>query len=295
MTTLDLEKARVVAIEAAEAAGAELRRRGGLPAESYAKGDDDVVTDLDYAAEEIIIDRLRADFPDHHIVSEEAGAVTPAGEWSWLVDPLDGTNNVAIGLPVYSVGLALCDDGVPMVGVVHEPLSARTWSAVRGRGAWLGRDRRLQRRPRTTGRRPLLAWTQGYAVGRDDRAAVTLRLLVDRESRRLLQLWSPLLCWVMLARGDIDGIVGYQIGQLDLHAGMLIATEAGAEVRTLSGTPFDDRLGDVEETRSLIAGWPGIPDRLLVVRAAAETARDRLTGLWAAAETVLSRNRPADQ
>jgi myo-inositol-1(or 4)-monophosphatase len=87
--------------------------------------------------------------------------------------------------------------------------------------------------------------------------------------KRVLQLWAPLLSWVMLARGDIDGFVGYRPEAIDLPAGSLIAQEAGITMCALDGSPFDEHVDIPEEDRSFVAGHPeAIPDLLELVRAA---------------------------
>src|SRR5690606_40045797 len=117
---------------------------------------------------------------------EESGLLgSPGGEWTWLVDPLDGTNNVAIGLPAYVVGLALCREGRPLVGVVHDPVTARTWSAIRGRGALASSGSRLSAAYRPSPHGPLPAWTQGYAVSRKDAKARLLKAALRSEERRV--------------------------------------------------------------------------------------------------------------
>lgn len=247
-----------VAVAAAEAAGQLLRHAWRPDVEVKPKGTDgDVTTELDVAAEDLIVTHLAGSFPGHRIVAEESGTRGAADSyWTWLIDPLDGTSNVAIGLPAYVVGIALCADGIPVLGVVHEPVLGQTWSAVRGRGA-LGPDGGplcQARRPASAAR--ILAWTQGHAVPRDDRTASALKLALEGASHRLLQLWAPLLSWVMLSRGVIDGIVGYLPEEIDLPAGALIASEAGAEIRTLDGAPFTGRIGGPPEERSFVAGRP---------------------------------------
>ncbi|MDP9861959.1 MULTISPECIES: inositol monophosphatase family protein [Streptosporangium] len=260
----DLEHARRVAVDAARAAG-RLITAGVLgTVEISPKGDDgDVVTDLDLASEELLLRRVLAAFPDHAVIAEESGRQGRAGsEWTWLIDPLDGTNNIAIGLPLYAVGLALCRDGRPELGVVHEPVTGRTWSAVRGRGV-LGPSGPLAAPPhRPAGGGPVLAWIQGYGVRRGDAVACALKAGLDRRARRVLRLWAPLLAWVMLARGDIDGIVGYQTGIVDLPGGLLIAQEAGVVVSAFDGTPFDcaPLAGG---GRDFVAGRAGFQEDLL--------------------------------
>ncbi|MFG2000200.1 inositol monophosphatase family protein [Spirillospora sp. NPDC048911] len=265
---VDLRRAGRVAAEAAEAAGDLLRSRMTGPLEIRLKDADvDVVTDLDLACEELILERIGAAFPEHRIISEEAGTVgAGGGDFTWLVDPLDGTNNVAIGMPVCAVGLALCAGSLPVLGVVHEPVSRRTWRAVRDEGA-VGPDGarlRLPAGPRP-GRadKPVLAWIQGHDVGRDDAVAVPLKAMLELRGGRLLQLWAPLVAWVMLARGDIDGIVGYRPELVDLPAGALLAREAGAELRALDGGPYRPSIDLPPEERGFVAARPELLDRLL--------------------------------
>ncbi|MEV1062094.1 inositol monophosphatase [Streptomyces sp. NPDC050263] len=248
------------AVAAAEAAGALLRSRFPDGFAARPKGDrGDVVTDLDLLAEALVVDRIRADFPHDRVLAEEAGDLggDGGGGRTWLVDPLDGSNNVVIGLPVYVVGVALCVDGAPVVGVVHDPVTGRTWSARHGRGAHGPAGRLLVpagRPPSPAG--PLLAWTQGHAVRRDDPAVRALRHTLELRSRRLLQLWAPLLAWAMLARGDIDGFVGYRAEAIDLPAGALLAREAGVALRHLDGRDFTGCFTGPDTERSFVAGRP---------------------------------------
>lgn len=271
VTPVDLESARSVAVTAAEAAGAILREAATKDLGVRAKDTGgDVVTDLDLAAERLIVRHIRDAFPGHRIIAEESGLLdADDSSWTWLVDPLDGTNNVVIGLSAYVVGIALCENKVPVLGVVHDPVAGQTWSAVRGRGTRgpSGATVRPPYRPAPCG--PVLAWTQGHGVGRTDDTARAMRMVLESGARRVLQLWAPLLSWVMLARGDIDGFVGYQPEAVDLPAGSLIAQEAGITVCGLDGFPFDERIDLPEKNRSFVAGRPEvILDLLARVRTA---------------------------
>jgi myo-inositol-1(or 4)-monophosphatase len=273
---VDLSEARRVAVEAAEAAGTLLRSRVDGPVDVRPKGTaGDVVTELDMAAESLILERLRASYPGHRIIAEESGILdgAPGEEMVWLVDPLDGTNNVAIGMPVYAVGLALCARGEPVLGVVHDPVTGRTWSALNGGGAQGpgGAPLTLPERPRPgRERNPVLAWTQGHQVRPGDAVAFRLRSRVEAGCARMLQLWAPLVGWAMLARGDIDGFVGYLPEIVDLPAGALLAAEAGAELRRLDGAPYELGIDRPPAELSFVAARPELLDRLL--ETAAETA-----------------------
>lgn len=277
-TPVDLDHARAVALRAVEEAGALLfaGAKGTLGVRTKSTTGD-VVTDLDLAAEALIVRHIRAAFPRHRIIAEEAGLLDAGDDsWAWLVDPLDGTNNVAIGLSDYVVGIALCQAGTPVLGVVHDPVRGQSWSAIRGRGT-RGPAGTLKRAPyRTPAHGPVLAWAQGYEVRRDDVVARGLRVVLESSARRVLRLWAPLLAWVLLARGDIDGFVGYRAEAVDLPAGSLIAREAGLVVHGFDGAPFDERIG-LAHDRSFVAGHPrAIPGLLELVRVA---GRVTVTGL----------------
>jgi myo-inositol-1(or 4)-monophosphatase len=294
----DVDRARRVAVEAAEAAGALLRAGTRAGADLGARAKDpsgDVVTDLDLAAEELIVDRIQAAFPGQQVIAEESGVLGAEGTWAWLVDPLDGTNNLAIGLPAYVVGIALCRDRVPVLGVVHDPLAGQTWWAVRGEGAHgpypspaaqrARQPRRAQQTPQARPARrgtggPLLAWTQGHHVGRDDSTACAMKIALESAARRVLQLWTPLTSWLMLARGDIDGFVGYQAEAVDLPAGALIAAESGIELCGLDGTPFDDRIGRPPADRSFVAARAEDVARLTALVRGAEGVVPIVKEIW---------------
>src|SRR5512136_1043909 len=76
------------------------------------KGAIDLVTEADFAAEELIVGRLKASFPDHSILAEEGYSGTERGLFTWVIDPLDGTTNYAHGFPFFAVSIALEIDGV---------------------------------------------------------------------------------------------------------------------------------------------------------------------------------------
>jgi len=281
---VDIGAARRLAVEAAEEAGDLLRDspRGDIGVQSKGASGD-VVTDLDLASERLIVSRIRDSFPGHQIIAEEAGVLGAVdGTCTWLVDPLDGTNNVAIGLQAYVVGIALCVDRLPVLGVVHDPVTRQTWSAVRGSGASGPAGTPLCPPYRSARHGPVVAWTQGHSVPRDDATARALKVVLDGTARRVLRLWAPLLGWVMLARGVIDGIVAYQAGEVDLPAGALIAAEAGVSILRLDGTRFDERIGLSPDDRSFVAGRPQVMDRLLGLVKSARRLEEGCGEVWAA-------------
>jgi myo-inositol-1(or 4)-monophosphatase len=276
---MDLDLACKVAVAAARAAGALILDGAAGKVEEVvvsAKGSGgDVVTSLEPSAESCIVHHIRSTFPSHCIATEESGPLDGADKHhTWVVDPLDGSNNVAIGLHAFVVGIALCEHELPVLGVVHDPVAGETWTAIRDRGAVM---RAVARDLADCG--PVIAWTQGHGVARNDPTARSLRFALESRSRRVLQTWAPLVSWVMLARGAIDGFVGYCPEPWEMPAGTLLAREAGVAIVGLDGSRFDDRLEAVHERRSFVAGPPEMIGDLLDWAREGEAIRKKVATL----------------
>ena len=133
-----MTKLRDKAIEAARAAGSLILERLGDVGKIEYKGVFNLVTDVDKAAEEIIIGILRKEFPDDAILAEESGASSGAGtKRRWLIDPIDGTTNFAHSYPFFCVSIAFEEAGELILGVVFNPVANELFWAEKGAGAWL--------------------------------------------------------------------------------------------------------------------------------------------------------------
>lgn len=196
----------------------------------------DVVTEVDHLSEEIIIKQIRAAFPNHQIHSEEAGVIGSENDWLWLIDPLDGTNNFAIGLPIFTVSITLMYRREPVLGVVYEPLTDRLFVSVLGKGTFCNKQP-IQIKSNPNIFKGNIGWIQGHNV-QNDLIAVKLRQFIDVKFKRMMRLWAPTLQWCMLAKGDIDGIVLYNSEGDDLYSGILMVKEAGGIVIDFEGNPF---------------------------------------------------------
>lgn len=225
-----------LAREAGDFAVAQLDADNGI----RGKGDKgDVVTLVDHEAERRIIEAIQAAYPDHAILGEESGLVGDEdAPVRWLVDPLDGTNNYVMGMPMFGVCLTVLADAVPVVGVVHESVRAITTSAIRGEGAWRnGRPARLGEAvplPRAT-----ISWTQGYGVTPDDPFRRHVIGTLEPRVKRLLGTWSPCIDWGLIAAGHVGAFVAYRNERWDLLGGALIVEEAGGEIYWSPDTDLD--------------------------------------------------------
>jgi myo-inositol-1(or 4)-monophosphatase len=229
--------AREVAVKAAVKAGqlAKLRFGGQLNLQ-HKDEQGDLVTEVDVQADRLIVDDILSVFPSHRIYSEEAGEGGAASDWVWHVDPLDGTNNFAIGIPLYGVSISLSYQGLIVLGVVHDSAQEITYVAVQDEGAWQG-NVKLQAKPYGTLAKSTISWIQGHRVGKNNHQALGLRHHLEHAVKRVLRIWAPTITWAMLARGDLHGIVLYDSEGEDLYAGLLLAQEAGVKVTDFAGNP----------------------------------------------------------
>lgn len=206
----------------------------------------DVITDVDHECENEMIDRIREAYPDHGITGEEHGVVChPDAEYQWLLDPLDGTNNYVLGMPMFGNCITVLRNGSPVVAAVHDSARGITTSAWLGGGAW--RDGK----PAHVGKFPDLArttvsWTQGYVVSSDDPWATQSMFDLEQSFKRVLRTWSPSIDWGLIAAGTVGAFAAWKNELHDLVGGELIVAEAGGEV-------WIDTMNDL-----VIAGAPEV-------------------------------------
>jgi myo-inositol-1(or 4)-monophosphatase len=237
-----------IAVRAARAAGNVLLRYydriDSLTITS--KGKNEFVSEVDRAAEEVIIDTLRKAYPDHAILAEESGH-TDGNDFQWVIDPLDGTTNYLHGFPQFSVSIALKHKGVLEHGVVYDPLREEMFTASRGSGALLN-DRRI----RVTGRKGLDGALIGTGFPYREHSNLEAYLGMFREliqkTAGIRRPGSAALDLAYVAAGRLDGFWEMDLSEWDIAAGALLIREAG-------GTITDIRGGDRHlESGNLIAG-----------------------------------------
>jgi myo-inositol-1(or 4)-monophosphatase len=106
------------------------------------KGPGDRVTEIDVRIQALILAAIARDFPGDGVLAEEGDPAMADREFVWIIDPLDGTNNYALGIPCFAISVAILRRGEPYAGVVHDPNTGFCCWALRGHGAFAG-ERRL--------------------------------------------------------------------------------------------------------------------------------------------------------
>ena len=263
MANAEFEAIRLKVVEWAAQGGAIARERLGKAIASQ-KADQSVVTDADHAVQELLLERIGSTFPNDAAITEEVQrapyrhAARATARRCWVIDPIDGTRNYARGFPLFSVAIALTEDGSPVVGVIHNPMTGEMYSASLGGGAFRG-EQRLQvgDEPKSSG--------AVIAVPSARRGPLPRFLHRWMDEMVLRNTGSTAMHLAMVAGGAVDAAYSEDCRLWDVVAGALIAAEAGAVVvRPDGGALFPlDLVSYVEEDVPCIAAGPTLARQLL--------------------------------
>ena len=224
-----------IAVRAAYAAGEIIRAGWGQTHTVTLKGVTNPVTEIDRAAEELIIKVLRAATPDFGILAEESPEHTGAGGARWVIDPLDGTVNYARHFPYFAVSIALEREGRSELGVVYDPVLDQLFVAERGRGASLNGKRIRVGETGSLGE-SLIAAGFPYDVWETGANLKELAHLT-RRVRTVRINGSAALDFAYVACGRLDAYWDSGLYAWDVAAGRLLVEEAGGVFTLHGGNP----------------------------------------------------------
>jgi myo-inositol-1(or 4)-monophosphatase len=230
----DLSEVLEIAVAAARLAGQHAMEAMNH-VKAVKKNESELVTQADTQCQRIIIQRIRETYPDHGFIAEEGDAgrmfkQAPLGKaaiW-WAIDPIDGTNNFAHGIPVFTVSIAALSEGEPVAGVVLQPANDAMFTAARGTEA------QLNGRPIFAGEEEIGPLT---SVGLDSHFEETLPLWVCDliGQSRFRNFGTTALHLAYVAGGGLVASVMCTPKLWDIAAGTVIAQAAGAIVTDWNG------------------------------------------------------------
>jgi myo-inositol-1(or 4)-monophosphatase len=222
------------------------------------KAHNDFVTEVDRAAEAVIVDILREAFPEHGILAEESEPSEADAEYVWMIDPLDGTTNFIHGFPQYAVSIALTRRGVPEHAVIFDPVANELFTASRGRGAYMN-DRRL-RVSRCQRLADALLGT-GFPFRQFTHVDTYLAMFRElaQKSVGLRRAGAAALDLAYVASGRLDGFWEMGLSPWDMAAGALLIQEAGGFVADFDGE------GNYLKSGNIVAGTPKVFTELLLI------------------------------
>lgn len=251
---------RIDAAQRAVLAQTKLMLREFGRAESKWKYDGTRVTAVDVAISEGIFAELANQFPGDQYFSEELAETSAplpvTARYSWVLDPIDGTNNFALGLPHCAIALALCEYGMPVYGVIYD-LSRRTlMHGGPGFGVHDG-DRTRHVSTAAPSKETLVGFHSPF-----DKALMPMATGVITNFK-IRGLGSATLHLAYVAAGLLDGCVDYNVKIWDLAAAIPLVRAGGGEVRFLNGEQLPMREFDLRMKKIIyVAGSPAMAARL---------------------------------
>jgi len=190
------------------------------------KSPGDIVTEADKSSEQFVTETIQASYPNHAILGEEYGLSKGKSDYCWAIDPLDGTANYAKHFPVFAVSISLLESGNPVLGVIHDPISNRTFSAASGYSA------------RLNGK--LIQVNTNVKITPDGLFGFSSRTMKARLPfmqciSKGRNLGSAALHLCSVAAGYMDGSLDFGTKLWDVAAGAVILKEAGGKITHPSG------------------------------------------------------------
>jgi 3'(2'), 5'-bisphosphate nucleotidase len=253
--TTDLGRELTAALEAAEKAGALIRREY----EAFTPIPDapaSITTHVDRASQEVILGHLHKRFPKDALCAEET---TPAldnvahrGERVWVVDPIDGTRGFARKTGQFSVMIGLLIDNEPVLGVVLEPALDRYTYAWLGGGCWTRVGDGTSVRCSVSTRASLAGCILTQSWSKPGQPSKPVQAIAPQG---VIETYSGGVKLAIVARGEADLYANTyeRFADWDICAGHILVTEAGGQVTDLSGEPIPYQGEGFSQTRGLLA------------------------------------------
>lgn len=234
-----------VAIAAAKDAGRILLALSKKKIRYTLKNPHDILAEADLKAEQAIIRRIKASFPDHSILSEEKGEEDNHSDYLWIIDPLDGTINFSRQLDNYCISIAVARKGELLVGLIYEPIADKLYLAENGKGAFCnGKRIHASREEKMIN---MLLATDNSSTMDLRRKDYALLLAICERIRSARIFGTGALHLARLAEGHIDLYYKTKFNYWDYAAGTLLIQEAGGKVTDFDGMPI------TRESKNIVA------------------------------------------
>lgn len=237
-----------IAVQAARAAGNTIVRAMDRldTLQISKKSTNDFVTEIDQQVERDIIYYIRKAYPNHSILGEETGeTIGENDEYTWIIDPIDGTRNFIHGFPHFAVSIALSHRGVIQHGVIYDPVRQELFTASRGKGAQLN-ERRIRVSKHTQLEECLLGTGFPYHHSEAHQQAYvnSLQALIP-QCGDIRRAGAATLDLAYVAAGRLDGFWELGLKPWDLAAGTLLIKEAGGLVCDIHGGENYFKTGNI--------------------------------------------------
>lgn len=239
-------------LQAVEAGAQELQRFFNSDFKITNKdGINNPVTEADHASEKAIIGVIRSSFPDHFILSEEAGEMKQASEYKWIIDPIDGTINFANAIPICCVSIGVEYRGELVMGAVYNPFMQEMFFAEKRKCATFnGHPIHVSNKSDLAKSCLVTGFPYTYLDSPNGPLQVFERFIRQGIAVRRLGSAALDLCWT--AMGRFDGFYEHRLQPWDSAAGVLILEEAGGKITGFNGEAYTIYQPDILATNGVI-------------------------------------------
>ena len=197
----------------------------------------DLVTEVDKKSETKIIEVIHKYFPDHNVLSEEAGDLMMSSDYVWIVDPIDGTVNYAHALPIFCISIGLQINKEIVMGLVYNPLSGEKFFSQKGKGAFLN-NKRIHVSNKKYLKDAILVTGFPYNAKENYDHCIDHFVNFIKCGLPIRRLGSAALDMCYVACGRFDGFWEVSLNPWDVAAGSLILTEAGGRLSDFNGKKY---------------------------------------------------------
>lgn len=215
------------------------------------KGPGDFVTKTDKKVEQIIIEELEKARPGFNILAEEGGTTENKSEYTWIIDPIDGTTNFMHGIPHFAISIGLEKNGEVIAGIIFDPIKNEMFYAEKGRGAYLNNSRiRVSSRNNIA---DSIALTGGPAFAENNKQIFYEEYIaMSNHFHQVRKLGSAALDLAYVAAGRAEIFWHKNLKYWDIAAGIIIVKEAGGTISDFKGKTFDLSKNQLLATNSRI-------------------------------------------
>jgi len=224
-----------VAVKAARGAGEILLKHFTSQKDATRKSHGNFVTAIDKASEKFVLDLLASEYSEHSVLSEETHADTKVEGYTWIVDPLDGTNNYVFGIPFFCANVALSFEGEIILGVSYDPIRDELFSARKNCGAYLN-SRQMNVTKETEMKYADVGFDLGYNYERG-KEILSIATKLWGNVHCLRAMGSSALGLAYVAAGRIGLYYHRCLFPWDIASGTLLIAEAGGVVIDWDGKP----------------------------------------------------------
>lgn len=221
----------------------------GKQPKAFLKGKHDIVTKADLITEKIILNKLNKLTPTWRILSEEKGDNHKAGDYFWVVDPLDGTTNFYMGNPLFSTQIALIYKNEPILGIIYAPALNEFYYAEKNKGAFLN-NKKIKVSKKTLNK-AILTYCHG-SHQKDINKALKLYQYFKKHYFDIRQLGSASIEFAWVAKGRTECYISPGENLWDIAPGILLVKEAGGNVYDFSGKPWQIKAKSVFVSNGVI-------------------------------------------